>query len=120
MDIFAISKVTTGMAQKMANKYSTFVNSETSTPMYTNNGYMMPPPPTPTNGGVTIADVLSLVLGIIIGLYAAYLSWQCNSKMNYGTFLKVIFAIFAYIFGLVYLILYLIMRYDTCRVIGKK
>lgn len=80
---------------------------------------MMPPPSTPATG-VTIADILSFVLGIIIGLYAAYLSWQCNSKMNYGTFLKVIFAIFAYIFGLVYLILYLIMRYDTCRVIGKK
>lgn len=58
---------------------------------------------------------LSTILGLVIGLYAAYLSWQCNSKVQHNIFLKVIFSIFAFFFGLVYLILYLLMRWDVCR-----
>ena len=83
-------------------KISTFTNSETAVP-----------PVTQTS--ITLSSVLTFVLGVVIGLYAVYLSWQCNSKLNYNIFLKVIFAVFAYIFGLTYLILYLIMRWDVCR-----
>lgn len=64
---------------------------------------------------MTMLDMLIFIMGVAIGLYAAYLSFTCNTKMRYNMSLKVIFAIFAYIFGLVYLVLYLIMRWDVCR-----
>lgn len=125
MDIFAITKIGTDMAQKISSKYETshFVGSELANPqmgmtMMAYGGVMTQPTPAQQNT-IKISDILSFILGVVIGLYAAYLSWQCNTKMAYSTFLKVIFAIFAYIFGLVYLVLYLIMRFDTCKVIGK-
>lgn len=89
------------------NKISQFTNGEIHTPsmqMSTN-----------ATKSLTLTNILTFVLGVVIGLYAAYLSWQCNSKLSYSTFLKVIFSVFAYLFGLVYLILYLVMRWDTCK-----
>lgn len=59
-------------------------------------------------------NILSIILGIIIGLFAAYLSFQCNTKMGYNMFLRVIFAILAYLFGLIYLICYVVFRWDYC------
>lgn len=126
MDIFTITKLSADMANKIKDKYETshFVGSEmyvggmpTPTMMEYNEIYK---PVIVKTNTVKLSDILSFILGVVIGIYAAYLSWQCNTAMNYSTFLKVIFAIFAYIFGLVYLILYLVMRYDTCKVIGKK
>lgn len=67
----------------------------------------------------SIGGLVSLAVGIVIGIVAAYLSWSCNTAMQYNFGLKVFFAFFAYLFGLVYLILYIIMRYDTCAYIKK-
>jgi uncharacterized protein YacL len=122
MDIFAITKIGTDIADKLIEKYQTshFVESEMSgEPLDMAYGEMIGKSVPVKKNTIKLSDILSFVLGVIIGLYAAYLSWQCNTKMDYSTFVKVIFAIFAYIFGLVYLILYLIMRFDTCRVISK-
>ncbi len=104
MDIFAGIKLLKDSASNLMPK-SQFVESEYG-PMIVEN---------PPKKGITFGDVLSFILGVVIGLYAAFLSWQCNSKLNYNMFLKVIFSIFAYMFGLVYLILYVVMRWDTCR-----
>lgn len=106
MDIFAITKVGTTLAENLTKKYSTFTNTESNTP-----------PPSTTS--FNVANILGFILGVVIGLCAAYLSWQCNTSLDYNVFLKVIFAILAYMFGFVYLILYLIMRWDTCSVIAK-
>ena len=110
MDVFAITKLGADAAQKLSDKLtntqkSTFVNAE------------MPPMPeaSSTKKSLKLSDVLTFALGVIIGLYAAYLSWQCNSKLDYNLFVKVIFSVFAYLFGLVYLILYLVMRWDVCK-----
>lgn len=106
MDIFAITKTLSDTARKIIpGSTSTFVASEYGPVL------VVPQP----KQGINVADVLSFLLGVVIGLYAAYLSWQCNSKLSYSVVLKVIFALFAYIFGLVYLILYVVMRWDTCR-----
>lgn len=110
MDVFAITKVASDTAQGLVQKLkftqkSTFVD-------------FAPPPPSympQEERRLKVSDVLSFILGVLIGVYAAYLSWQCNSKLKYNTFLKAIFAVFAYIFGLVYLILYVVMRWDICR-----
>lgn len=97
----AISKLSSSLHKNQQN-YVDFVGSSVTSEGITNKN---------TN---TKYSYLSTILGLVIGLYAAYLSWQCNSKVQHNIFLKVIYAIFAFFFGLVYLILYLLMRWDVC------
>lgn len=54
------------------------------------------------------------ILSTMIGLYAAYLSYECNTKKNIPEMQKIIFAVLAYIFGLFYLVYYYLVQYDTC------
>jgi uncharacterized protein YacL len=54
------------------------------------------------------------ILSMIIGLYAAYLSYQCNTKKDIPEMSKIIFAVLAYIFGLFYMIYYYLFQYDVC------
>lgn len=49
--------------------------------------------------------------GMLIGILAAYLSWTCNTAQGLGTPEKVIYALFAYLFGGFYLIYYFFVRY---------
>lgn len=67
----------------------------------------------------SLGGIISFVISILIGLTAVYLSWSCNSALQYNLGLKVFFAILAYIFGLLYIIFYIIMRWDTCSYIKK-
>jgi len=54
------------------------------------------------------------IISIIIGLYAAFLSYSCNSKHNMSESSKIIWAILAYFFGLIYIIYYSLFRSDYC------
>ena len=56
-----------------------------------------------------------LVISIFIGAFAAYLSYDCNSKKNMSELQKVLWAVLAYIFGLLYLIYYALFRFDSCH-----
>jgi hypothetical protein len=58
---------------------------------------------------------LGSIISIIIGIYAAYLSYTCNSKRNMSEALKVFWAIIAYFFGLIYLIYFTLFRSDYCN-----
>ena len=62
----------------------------------------------------TASNVLYHIIGICIGAYAAYLSWQCNTAIGTSMPLKVLFAVLAYIFGFLYLICYYIFLSSTC------
>jgi hypothetical protein len=55
------------------------------------------------------------IISIIIGFYAAYLSYTCNSKRNMSESVKVLWAIIAYLFGLIYLVYYVLFRSDYCN-----
>ena len=59
-------------------------------------------------------NIIGYILVITIGIYAAYLSYTCNSKENVNDVLKVIYAILAYIFGLFYLLYYFLFRNEHC------
>lgn len=63
--------------------------------------------------GVSIA---SMVIGLLIGIYAVYLSWSCNTAAGVSTGLKILFAFFAFLFGTLYLIFYLLVRAGRCAV----
>jgi uncharacterized protein YacL len=58
---------------------------------------------------------IGLIISIIIGAYASYLSYECNTKHNVPEIQKILFAVLAYIFGLFYLIYYFLFRYDSCH-----
>ena len=65
-----------------------------------------------TDGG----SMLGMIISIAIGGYAAYLSYECNTRHNMSEPMKIIYAILAYIFGLLYLIYYVLFRSDYCSV----
>ena len=57
---------------------------------------------------------IGFMISLFIGSYAAYLSYTCNTKENVDCAMKVIYAIFAYIFGLFYLLYYFLFRNEHC------
>ena len=59
---------------------------------------------------------IGTLISIIIGAYAAFLSYSCNTKKNVPETHKIIFAVLAYCFGLLYLIYFFLFKYDDCTV----
>ncbi len=49
-----------------------------------------------------------------IGALAVYLSWSCNTAAGVDTVGKVIYAVFAWIFGFFYLVFYALFRAGRC------
>jgi hypothetical protein len=58
---------------------------------------------------------ITFLLMLLINSYAAYLSWECNSGKNYPLAMKIIFSLFAFIFGTLYLLYYVLFRFDECN-----
>lgn len=65
-------------------------------------------------------NIISVIISLLVGLFALYLSWSCNTALGYHIVLKIIFGFFAFLFGLVYIVLYIILRIDTCAKIMRK
>ena len=57
---------------------------------------------------------IGFTISFLIGTFAAYLSYTCNTKENMECWLKVIHAILAYAFGLFYLLYYFLFRTEHC------
>jgi hypothetical protein len=57
----------------------------------------------------------TFILLLLINSYAAYLSWDCNTAKNYPLMLKLIFSLFAFMFGTLYIIYYMLFRFDDCN-----
>jgi hypothetical protein len=64
---------------------------------------------------LTIFTILSFIISLIISLYAAFLSYTCSSQSDKPT--QIIFAIFAYLWGFVYLIYYFFFNFLSGRCI---
>ena len=64
---------------------------------------------------VLIANIISLVLGA----WAVYLSWTCNTLQGESTGMKIFYAFFAFIFGPFYLIYYLIAKRSECNLLQQ-
>lgn len=60
-------------------------------------------------------STITFLLMLIINSYAAYLSWECNSKKDYPLVLKIVFSFFAFMFGSLYLLYYILFRFDDCN-----
>lgn len=70
---------------------------------------------TDSSSELTINYNTLTVISFLIGIYAAYLSWTCNTATGVELPLKVIYAIFAYCFGTLYLIYYFLVRAEFCK-----
>lgn len=62
-----------------------------------------------------IFNIIILITMILLNIYAAVLSWSCNRTFHFIP--RAIFALFAFSFGIVYIILHLIFResLNPCR-----
>jgi len=67
-------------------------------------------------------QVVSLfnIVSSIISVFAVYLSWTCNTAAGMHVVMKVIYGFFAFIFGFLYLMYYLLVRSDVCEPLLKK
>lgn len=52
------------------------------------------------------------ILTVVFGIPAAYLSWTTNAMLEWNVFFKVLFAIIAFFYGIEYILLYVIFKYD--------
>lgn len=62
------------------------------------------------------AKFTSFLIGVIIGGYSAYLSWTCNTALNASLPVKILWAIVAWFFGLLYLLCYAFVWSTSCYV----
>jgi hypothetical protein len=58
---------------------------------------------------------VTFLLMLLINSYAAYISWECNTNKGYPVALKIVFSFFAFIFGTIYLLYYILFRFDECN-----
>lgn len=64
---------------------------------------------------IKVAGYVTLAISILIGLFAAYLSWTCYENVRYSSIpARILFAVFAYIFGTLYLIIYALFKSSSC------
>lgn len=61
-----------------------------------------------------VATVISIVLSVALGVIAFILSWSCNTALGHHVVIKSVFGTFAFLFGFTYIVLYLLLRWDTC------
>lgn len=65
-----------------------------------------------------IIFVIIVLLNLFISIFAAYLSFNCNSEKTFASF---IWALIAYMLGIIYIIYYFFVNYltNTCSILTK-
>lgn len=56
----------------------------------------------------------SFFLSILIGFFAVYLSWRCNTASDMHTMEKIIWAFLSFVFSIPFLIYYMLIRSHEC------
>ena len=67
-----------------------------------------------------VTTIITILVSLILGITAFTLSWTCNTAMGYTTVVKTVYGTASFIFGLTYILLYLLLRWDTCHFIIRK
>lgn len=63
---------------------------------------------------IDAVSIISIILSVVLGIIAFILSWSCNSALGYHLIMKAFFGTFAFLFGFTYIVLYILLRWDTC------
>ncbi|AGE49282.1 hypothetical protein ATCVBr0604L_792R [Acanthocystis turfacea Chlorella virus Br0604L] len=64
--------------------------------------------------GFSFLKLIQLVLSIGISLYAAHLSWSCSAGEH--MFIRVLSALFAWFFGVIYILYFALFRSASCKI----
>jgi len=73
----------------------------------------LPPPPQPLPNSKI--EYIIIILIIVLSIpYAAYLSWSCNTGLGISTGLKLLYAFFAGLGNVGYLMFYFVYRLGIC------
>ena len=64
--------------------------------------------------GFSFLKLIQLVLSFAISMYAAYLSWSCSAGEH--MFIRILSAIFAWIFGVIYILYFALFRSASCKI----
>lgn len=56
--------------------------------------------------------MLQLILSLAISAYAAYLSWNCS--VGEPAFIRILSAMFAWFFGVLYILFYVMFKSKSC------
>jgi hypothetical protein len=64
--------------------------------------------------GFSFMKLIQLILSIGISLYAAYLSWSCSAGEH--MFIRILSAIFAWLFGVLYILYFALFRSASCKI----
>jgi len=62
----------------------------------------------------TIDSGFSYFLSLLIGFFAVYLSWRCNTAADMHALEKVLWAFLSFIFSIPFLIYYILIRSHEC------
>ena len=63
--------------------------------------------------GMTKAVAVAVaVVAVVFGVPAAYLSWSCNSLLEWTAPAKALFSAFAFVFGLEYILAFVVLKGD--------
>ena len=63
--------------------------------------------------GFSLMKMVQLILSLAISMYAAYLSWTCS--VGEQTFIRILSAMFAWFFGVLYIIFYIMFKSKSCK-----
>lgn len=63
---------------------------------------------------MTTRRIAYRIAGLILAIIAAYLAWNCNEG-NKSLVYRIITTVLAFIFGVVYIVLYLFLHSEVCR-----
>ena len=63
--------------------------------------------------GKSLANTIQLILSLTISTYAAFLSWNCS--VGDHPFFRILFAILAFWFGILYILYYVIFKTQKCK-----
>ena len=66
------------------------------------------------DGSTLSSNLIVNIVSFIISCFAVYLSWSCNTAIGLPIVLKIIYGFFAFVFGTIYMIYYLLFRGDFC------
>lgn len=101
IEVPMIEKLLTG--QTMGGKKDKFTNYAG----YSYDGFTS----SSTNASYSSSIWVSLMFSLVISVFCIYLSWTCNTVAKVDTPLKVLYAFFAWFFGIFYLIFYFFNNY---------
>lgn len=62
--------------------------------------------------GFSFMKMLQLILSLAISAYAAYLSWNCS--VGEPGFIRILSAMFAWFFGVLYILFYIMFKSKSC------